>query len=64
MNLKSLKISEKALMLLKKSSKAVEIFMKASHFLNRSFHFSENVFKKPRYAYKIVILIRKKPPFL
>jgi hypothetical protein len=27
------------------------------------FHFSGNVFKKPRYVNKIYILIKKKPPF-
>jgi hypothetical protein len=48
--LKILVILEKASISLKKSSKIIEFFTKASHF-------SGNVFKKPRYVKKILILI-------
>jgi hypothetical protein len=56
MYLKSLAILEKASISLKMSSKIIENFIKAPHFY-RSLHFSKNVFKKPRKAYKIHILI-------
>jgi hypothetical protein len=57
--LKSLPIHDKTSISLKKSSKIIEIFIQT-----RSLNFSGNVFKKPRYVYKILILIKKKPPLL
>jgi hypothetical protein len=58
MYLKSLAILEKATICLKKFSKIIEIFIyKSPTFPNRSLHFSGNVFKMPRYPYKILILI-------
>jgi hypothetical protein len=50
---KSLNFSEKVL-------KNVWNLYKNPKFLNRSFNFSRSVFKKPRYHYKILILILKK----
>jgi hypothetical protein len=37
---------------------------KSPTFLNRTLHFSENAFKKPRYRYKILIINLTKPPLL
>jgi hypothetical protein len=53
MYLKSLAILEKASISLKMSSKIIEKFIKAPHFFRY-------VFKKPRYVYKILILIKNK----
>jgi hypothetical protein len=52
MYLKSLAILEKASISLKKSSKIIEILKFG------------NVFEKPRYIYKIIILIKEKPSLL
>jgi hypothetical protein len=59
MYLKSFAILEKASISLKKSSKIIVIFIES--FLNKSLHFSANVFRKPCYAYKILMLIKKRP---
>jgi hypothetical protein len=64
MYLKSLAILEKASISLRKYSKIVEIFIKARLEKVGSLYISGNVFEKPRYVYKILIFIIKKPPLL
>jgi hypothetical protein len=51
-------------MYLTNSSKIIEISIKAPRFYTEASISLENVFKKPLYVYKILIIIRKKPPFL
>jgi hypothetical protein len=58
MYLKSLAILNKASISLKKSSKIIEIFIKA-HISKQKPPFYGNVFKKLRYVYEIFIFIKK-----
>jgi hypothetical protein len=60
MYLKSPAIHEKASISLKKSSKIIKKLYKSPTVLNRTLHFSGNVFKKPRYPH----IHLKKPPLL
>jgi hypothetical protein len=57
MYLKRIAIIAKFSISLKKSSKIFEIFIKAPYFYSGASISFKNVFKKPRYVYKILILI-------
>jgi hypothetical protein len=50
---------KKASISLKKSSKTIEIFNKTPTFLNKSLHFSGNVFKTPQFFYKNRKIVEK-----